>query len=166
MFKAFNKTPLKASYLSMSIALAAMVACANASANTFEIEHLPKMQNASNLTLSADGKHTAYTVSKPRDMVAGDKDGSADSHLYVITGSGNPVSFVSASGSVSALQFSRDGSTLFFKTKREDDKVSSLYSISLAGGEAQKRFEFETAIGDYAVSNDGKTLFFVAKEKE
>jgi dipeptidyl aminopeptidase/acylaminoacyl peptidase len=166
MFKAFNKTPLKASYLSMSIALAAMVACANASANTFEIEHLPKMQNASNLTLSADGKHTAYTVSKPRDMVAGDKDGSADSHLYVITGSGNPVSFVSASGSVSALQFSRDGSTLFFKTKREDDKVSSLYSISLAGGEAQKRFEFETAIGDYAVSNDGKTLFFVAKEKD
>lgn len=166
MFKAFKILPLKASCISIAIAVAGTFASATASANTFEIEHLPKMHNAANVTLSPDGKNTAYTVSNPRDMVAGDKDGNADSHLYVITGSGKPVSFVSANGSVSALQFSGDGNTLFFKTKREDDKFSSLYSIALAGGEAQKQFEFETAIGDYAVSKDGNTLFFVAKEKD
>lgn len=166
MFEAFNKTPLKASYLSLSIALFGTLASTNLSANTFEIEHLPKIQNAANVTLSPDGKNTAYTVSKPRDLVAGDKDGSADSHLYLIAGNSKPISFVSAKGSVSALQFSSDGNTLFFKTKRDDDKFSSLYSISLAGGEAKKQFEFEAAIGDYAVSKDGNTLFFVAKEKE
>ena len=134
-------------------------------ANTFEIEHLPKIRHAGNITVSQDDALTAYTVSVPRDILAGDEDGRPDSYLYVIRGSGEPKLFVSGQGSISGLQFSPDRSVLYFKSKREGDKNTALYAISMAGGEAQKRFEFETGIGDYRVSNDGSTLHFVATEK-
>ena len=158
------KTVFKASIIAASIALAGFTSAAE----SFEIEHLPKVKHAGNITVSADGKHTAYTVSNPRDMLAGDKDGSADTHLYVIGNGKNakPVKFIGNKDGVSSLQFSADGETLFFKSKREDDKMTSLYSISMSGGEALKRFEFETSIGDYAVSDDGSTLYFVAREKQ
>lgn len=151
------------------LSLAAVFAIGMASsvnANTFEIEHLPKMQNAANITLSPNGEVTAYTVSKPRDLLAGDKDGSADTHLYVINGDDEPFAFISSKGSVSSLQFSADNSALFFKSKRDDDKHTALYGISLAGGEAKQIFKFETAIGDYALSDNGNRLLFVAKEKD
>lgn len=157
---------LKAPYRATLLAAALATISWTATADTFEIEHLPQLQNAGNVTVSPDGKNTAYTLSKPRDMVGGDEDGRADSHLYIIADNGKPARFIGSKGSVSALQFSADSNTLFFKTKREDDKHTSLYSISLNGGEATNRFSFETSIGDYAVSKDGQTLYFVAKPKD
>lgn len=154
--------PFKSTLLGATMALSSVVA----NANTFEIEHLPKVQHASNITVSQDGMLTAYTVSSPRDILAGDEDGRADTHLYIIRGTGEPVRFIGGHGSISALQFSSDKSTLYFKTKRDGDENISLYSIALAGGEAQKRFEFDTNIGDYRVTNDGSTLHFVATEKD
>lgn len=154
--------PFRAPLLAASLALA----LGSASAKTFEIEHLPKVKNAGNVTVSADGKNTAYTLSNPRDIGAGDKDASADTHLYLIRGDNEPVAFVTSGGNVSALQFSADGKHVYFKAKRKDDKESSLYSIALAGGEAQKQFEFETSIGDYVISQDGNTLYFVARAKD
>ncbi|MDT0596497.1 S9 family peptidase [Glaciecola petra] len=156
------KIPFKQSLLAGFLASSAI----SVNANTFEIEHLPKMQSAGNITVSPNGKVSAYTVSTPRDIMAGDKDGRADSHLYMIIDDADPIKFIGGHGSVSALQFSNDGKTLYFKTKRDDDKNTALYSISLSGGEASKVFEFETAMGDYAMSADGQSLYFVAKEKD
>lgn len=156
-----QKIPFKATLLCAAISMASFAAASK----TFEIEHLPQVQNAGNLTVSKDGNLTAYTVAAPRDVVAGDEDGTADTHLYIIRGNSEPVKFIGGHGSISALQFSPDRSVLYFKSKREGDKNTSLYSIALAGGEAQKRFEFETSIGDYRVTNDGSTLHFVASEK-
>ena len=133
---------------------------------SFEIEHLPKVKNAGNVVLSQDGKLTAYTLSNPRDMVAGDEDGRPDTHMYLIRGDDAPVLFVSAKGGVSGIQFSHDGKHIFFKSKRDGDEHTALYSIASDGGEAVKRFEFDTSIGDYALSKDAKTLYFVAKEKD
>ena len=166
MKKAINGSVFRATAIALAMSTAGLMSATNALANTFEIEHLPKVQHAGNITLSPNGDVTAYTVSKPRDILAGDEDGRADSHLYVINEKGAPVSFISAKGSVSSLQFSSDSNTIYFKTKRDGDKTTSVYSISLAGGEAKKVFEFETSIGDYALSKDGSTLFFVAKEKD
>ncbi|WP_100657636.1 alpha/beta hydrolase family protein [Alteromonas flava] len=145
----------------------AMAAVSNASAAaTFKIEHLPQVKHAANITVAPNGEVTAYTLSNPRDMLAGDKDGRADSHIYVLREGKEPQLFVGGEGSVSGLQFSADSDTLFFKTKREGDENTALYSISLSGGEATKRFEFDTAIGDYAVSADLSKLYFVARPKD
>ncbi len=135
-------------------------------AASFEIEHLPQVQHAGNITVAPNGEVTAYTLSQPRDLIAGDGDGRADTHIYIIRDDEAPALFVGGHGSVSGLQFSADSNTLFFKTKRDGDKNTSLYSIALAGGEAQKRYEFETGIGDYTVAADGSTLYFVARPKD
>lgn len=170
MFKATFTAPFKATLIAGALALAPHALAAASTPNTFEIEHLPLVKHAGNVTVSPDGKTTAYTLSNPRNMVAGDEDGTADTHLYVIHSKGKdkntPVRFIGNKDSVSALMFSADNDTLFFKSKRDDDKNTALYSISMMGGEAEKRFEYETSIGDYAVSGDGKTLYFVAREKD
>ena len=133
---------------------------------TFQIEHLPQLKSAGNLTLSPNGETVAYTVSAPRDILAGDKDGRADTHLYIIKGKGAPTLFIGGEGSISSLQFNANGDTLYFKSKRGDDEHTALYSISMNGGEPQKVYSYETALGDYAVSNDGNALYFVAGAKD
>ncbi|MGB3726469.1 MAG: S9 family peptidase [Glaciecola sp.] len=158
-----QKIATQTSYLALSLGIA--LSSASAYAEQFAIEHLPMLQNAGNITVSSDGDYTAYTLSQPRDVLNGDDDGRADTHLYVIPEKGEPVSFVGSKGSVSGLQFSADNKRLYFKTKRDGDKFTSLYAISLAGGEAQKVFSFETSIGDYEVAANN-TLYFVAKEKD
>jgi dipeptidyl aminopeptidase/acylaminoacyl peptidase len=55
---------------------------------------------------------------------------------------------------------------IHFMSRRGDDKTTSLYGISLSGGEAKKIFSHTTSLGDYALSPDGETLYFVASEKK
>nr|WP_136252757.1 S9 family peptidase [Ningiella ruwaisensis] len=155
----------QASVVAAAISMAFATSAVHAK-ESFEIEHLPKVQHAANVTVSPDGKITAYTLSVPRDILAGDEDGTPDTHLYVIREGQKPLMFAGGHGSISGLQFSSDNKHLFFKSKRGDDKHTSLYSIALSGGEAQKRFAFETDIGDYEVAPDNQTLYFVALSKD
>ena len=134
-------------------------------ADNFEIEHLPKVKHAGNVTVSPDGELTAYTLSVPRDVLAGDKDGRPATHLYIMQGDKPATLFSSAAGGFSNLQFSRDSNTLFFTAKRDDDKHTKLYSISMAGGEAVSRFTFDSDIKAYEVDADN-TLFFIAQPKK
>jgi hypothetical protein len=125
------KAPFKATLIATALVFSGLTVAAE----TFEIEHLPLVKNSGNITVSPDGSISAYTLSNPRDMVVGDEDGTADTHLYVMSSKGKAknqsVRFIGNKGSVSALHFSADSETLFFKTKREDDENTSLYSISL-----------------------------------
>ena len=130
----------------------------------FTIEHLPKVQHAGNLTVAPNGKLSAYTLSVPRNMVAGDEDGRADTHLYILDEKGNNRLFIGGESSISSLSFNRASDTVYFRSKRDDDTHTSLYAISVNGGEAYKVFGFETAIGDYEIVDD--TLYFVAKAKD
>ncbi len=131
-----------------------------------EIEDLAKIENAGNLTVAPDGKTLAYTVAKYPDLHAGDEDGSSKSSLYVVRAGEEPVKFTTSESSVSGVQFSSDGSMIYFRSSRGDDENTSLYGISLSGGEAKKLFEHSTGISDYAISQDGETLFFVAAEED
>ena len=112
------------------VAAAVSLASTQSFANTFEIEHLPNVKHAGNVTVSVDGTLTAYTLSVPRDLIAGDDDGRADTHLYLLRENQSPVKFIGGQGSISGLQFSADGKELFFKTKRKGDDNTALYSIS------------------------------------
>ena len=107
--------------ISASPALAHNHSVKSAEKAPFTIDHLTHMANAGNITVSPDGSVTAYTVSKPRNLIAGDDNGSPDTHLYVIrtvNGSqGEPVQFIGTQGSISALTFSANGEYIFFKPK-------------------------------------------------
>lgn len=142
------------------------IATAPALAAPMEIHDIAKIQNAGNLTVAPDGQTIAYTVSKYPDLHAGEDDGGSNSQLYIMRPDAAPVLFTTAERSVSGLQFSPDGQTVYFRTRRGDDKHNALYAISLSGGEATQVFRHETSLGDYAIAPDGDTLFFVATEKD
>lgn len=148
-----------------AVALSALSA-ASADARPMEIEDLPDISHAGNLAVSPDGSAIAYTVGAPRNVLDGDENGRQDVHLYVIRDGGAPVKFIGGEGSVSGVQFALDGQSVVFRSKREGDKHTSLYSISLAGGEAKKLFGHSAAIGDYDFSPDGSRLYFVATDKK
>ena len=131
-----------------------------------EIEDVAKQVNAGNVTVSASGDVVAYTISTPRDLAAGDKDGTADTHLYLIRDGGESALFVGGEGGIYGLQFGPKSEYVYFRKKREGDKKTALYAISMAGGEATKVFEHVENIGDYAISPDGATLYFVSKDKD
>ena len=147
------------------VSLAAL-ATAPALAAPMKIEDVSKIRHAGALVVSPGGETVAYTVSVPRNIIRGDEDGPSDTHLWVIRGDGDPVRYIGGEGRMSGLQFAPDGSALHFRARRDGDDNTALYAISLAGGEAEKVFEFETSLGDYAVSPDGGTLYFVATEKD
>jgi len=157
---------MRMTYRLATLVSVAALATLPAIARPMEIEDVSKIQNAGNLTVSNDGTAVAYTVSVQRDLLAGDKDGSADSHVYVMRDGGDPILFIGGEGPKSNLQFSPTGDALHFRSKRDGDKAVSLYAISMSGGEAKKVFEHEKPIGDYAISPDGGTLYFLATEKD
>jgi len=138
---------------------------AAAMASPMEIEDIGKIQNAGNLTVAPDGETIAYTVSKYPDLLEGEKDGGAMSQLYVMRPGSEPILYTSSKGRVSRVHFSPDGDKIYFLTRRDGDKTNSLYAISLSGGEAKKVFSHATSIGDYAISSDAESLYFVATEK-
>lgn len=149
-----------------STAAITIMAASPALAAPMEIEDIGKIQSAGNLTVAPDGQTIAFTVSKYPDIIGKEKDGSAKSSLYLKRTDAEPVLFAAGDNSISRPHFSPDGQTVYFLTRRGEDKQSSLYSISLSGGEATKVFSHETSIGDYAISPDGNTLYFVATEKD
>jgi dipeptidyl aminopeptidase/acylaminoacyl peptidase len=131
-----------------------------------DISDIPKIQNAGNLIVAPDGATIAYTVSKLPDLQAGDDDGTAKSQLFVKKPNADPIMFTTDKDSVGGLTFSPDGGTLYFLTRRDDDKTNGLYGISLSGGEAKKVFQHDTNIGDYAIAPDGGSVYFVAQKKK
>lgn len=149
-----------------SFVSALAIATAPALAAPMEIEDISKIQNAGNLTVAPDGETIAYTVSKYPDLHAGDKNGRASSQLFVMGLDETPVLFTTAKGSIGSPRFSPDGETVYFLTRRGEDKTNGLYAISLSGGEAKMVFQHGTNIGDYAIAPDGETVYFVAKEKD
>lgn len=148
------------------VSVAALATATPALARPMDVSDLASIRHAGNLVVSPDGSTVAYTISVPRDVLAGEDDGAADTHLYVIRGNTAPELFIGGHGSISGVSFAPDSSAIHFRTRRDGDENTSLYSISLSGGEATKVFEFETGIGDYAVSPDGETLYFVARPKD
>lgn len=141
------------------------LAAAPALARPMEIDDLAEIERAAELALSPDGETIAYTLSAPRDVMAGEPDGLARTSIYVIRGDGVPERFVGGDAPISGLQFSPDGAKLHFVSQRGEAEVNSLYEIALVGGESREVFTHSASIGDYAVSPDGATLYFVATDK-
>src|SRR5690606_35518163 len=91
------------------------------------------LKSINSATLSGDGQVTAFTRVSPRTPYV-DDDGGAFIELFTVRGEAEPVAFISNKTPVSAIQF--HGDSIYFLSKRGDDKFTSLYKISTSGGEA------------------------------
>lgn len=117
------------------------------------------------VAISDNGDYTAFTRNRPRDPYTED-DGKSHVELFLLDSKGNERPFVTGEVRVSQIQFSGDNRSVYFLSKRGDDKFTSLYRIAIDGGEAEKVLSHSSNISGYALSKDGKSLAFLAKPAE
>lgn len=120
------------------------------------------LKTINSAAVSADGQLTAFTRVTPRTPYV-DDDGSAFIELFTVRGEAAPIAYISNKTPVSAIQF--HGDSIYFISKRGDDKYTSLYKIATSGGEAQRVFAHSNNIVSYALSSDGRYLAFRARSK-
>ncbi len=124
-----------------------------------------RIENVSEVAMSPDGQHIAYTLSVPREL-GSDDNGSAWSELHVCDLSGKSRPFITGEVSIRRIQWKPDGSAISFVAKRGDDKHGSIYAIPIDGGEAKRIVSHETGIGSYEWDHSGEHIAFVATEKK
>ena len=128
-----------------------------------DIAHLEYVTGAE---MSPDGKHIAYLLAVPRRPLQ-DDDGSAWYELHVMdrqTGVTRP--FITGEVSISSPQWSPDGKSIYYTSKRSDDKMKSLYRIPIDGGESVRVLGTPTSMGSFDISDDGNHVAFLAKEEQ
>lgn len=126
------------------------------------VEQLMKVKSVSDVALSADGNHLAYTVRHPKDPKT--KNETSDEHLYVYNTNEDTKTPFYTRGDVNSVHFRPDYGTITFTARPEGAKVYGLYEISLDGGEAQKLYEFDRSIRSYDWASNGNKLVFTASE--
>ena len=125
-------------------------------------EQIAKMKSVTSVALSPSGTHVAYTVSHPANPF--EENRPASNHLFVYdleSGSETPYNTDSSVGSV---KFRPKSGTITFLTRKENDATTSLYEMSLNGGEARKIFSFDQSISNYWWASDGDHFTFTASE--
>ncbi|HNO77792.1 MAG TPA: S9 family peptidase [Phycisphaerae bacterium] len=137
----------------------------DASAAGMTAKDVARIENVSEVAMSPDGQHIAYTLSVPREL-GSDDNGSAWSELHVCDLSGKSRPFITGEVSIHRIQWKPDGSAISFVAKRGDDKHGAIYAIPIDGGEAKKIVGHETGIGSYDWDHSGEHIAFIATEKK
>ncbi|MDN7125548.1 prolyl oligopeptidase family serine peptidase [Pseudidiomarina terrestris] len=132
----------------------------SASARDISLTETVTTQSINSVAISDDGQVAAFTRVSPRTPYV-DDDGGSFVELFVVRGENEPVPFISDKQGVSDVSI--HGDFIYFTSKRDGDDHTSIYKISLNGGEAQKVFEHENGIYTYALSADGRYLAFTAR---
>lgn len=123
---------------------------------------IAKLQTVSQVVMHEDGKMAAYTVSVPADPLVENKPAAYRLYLLDIAEE-RSIPMVTA-GSVRSVAFRPKHESITFLAKREGDKATRLYEISLNGGEAQPLYTYKNAISGYHWSPDGEHIAFYSSE--
>ncbi|MGM0547345.1 MAG: prolyl oligopeptidase family serine peptidase [Bacteroidota bacterium] len=121
-----------------------------------------KIKQVNEVAVAPSGEKAIYTLQVPADPTKENKP--AENHLYLadlVDGDSTP--FITTM-SISNIAFRPDYNTVSFLGKRSSDEKTSLYEISMAGGEAQKLYSFKTPIADYEWASDGEHIAFMAED--
>lgn len=128
------------------------------------IDDLARIHHVGTALVSPDGQRVAYTLSEPRDIAAGDENGTSRTRLYVTDGPDREIRFSSGEGGLSNLTWDRDGDILF-TAKRGDDTTTGIYELPGTGGEARRLFGHTTDISDFEIGPRGEYVWFIAAPK-
>src|SRR3989441_2857597 len=123
------------------------------------IDDLLTVKSAGGAQISPDGKWIAYTVN------SGDfkQDAFISQVWLVASDSGKTFQLTRGEKSSTTPKWSPDGQWLAFLSNRGEDK-NQIFLINPLGGEAQQLTKSETAINNFALSEDGKTIAYTATE--
>lgn len=138
---------------------------AQAANAVFAPRDVASAQNVLSAVVSPDGGCVAYTLAVPRNPLAGD-NGPASSELHVVDAKGQSRPFVTGQVSVGDVQWTPDGRSIAFLSRRGAASTTDLYTIAVDGGEARRVIALDTDIRAAEYSADGQWLALLAAEPQ
>jgi dipeptidyl aminopeptidase/acylaminoacyl peptidase len=121
-----------------------------------------QMEQVNEIAISPSGDKAIFTLSVQADPTEENKPASY--HLYLADLSSDRIAPYVTAMSVNNIDFRPNYNSVTFLGSRSSDEPTSLYEISLDGGEAQKIFSFGNAIASYSWAPDGSHLAFIAED--
>lgn len=121
-----------------------------------------KIQTVTSAIISEDGQFVVYTLSVPADPFKENKP--AQSKLYLYDVKSKMSRPLVTQGSVRGVSLRPGHNSITFLNRREGDKHTSIYELSLLGGEAQNIYSFERSISSYQWNADGTKILFSARD--
>ncbi|MGB9664513.1 MAG: TolB family protein, partial [Ignavibacteria bacterium] len=135
----------------------------------FTLEEQFKLEYPASISVSKDGKYTAFNIRKP-DF----NQSKWISQLYLLKNQTKEIRQLTTHPSgVGIFSFSPDGKFVYFVSSREfqsdDGKVvkgeRQLWRISIEGGEAEHFIRLPNGVDEFTFSNDGKYLALLSDEE-
>src|SRR5262245_13484553 len=131
--------------------------------NLFTPHHVAKLRMVTSAVISPDGAQVAYILGVPRQLPK-EKDGLAWAELHVVDSNGTNTPFITGQVNIDSIDWTPDGKSISFLTKRDGEPFKSLYVIPVRGGESRKVQSHGSDIQGYSWSPDGKQVAFLATE--
>jgi len=129
--------------------------------NTISIDHLEDYIWLNNPQFSPNGEQVAFTK-----RIANFDDNRYENSLYVYDLKSKKLQQLTNDRyGVRSLNWLSNGSHITFLAKSED-KTTQVFKIKPSGGKIEQITHHETSIVTYALSPDGSTLAFMAKDKK
>lgn len=132
-------------------------------ATPMSLESLTKLRSVKHVSLSPDGDHIAYLVSRPRRL-GDDQSGKNWSELYVLDGKGNVRPFITGGNYLASLKWDAESRHLWFLAKLRGDEFFSLYQMPISGGEARKVVSHKNNVLGFNLDETGQKILFWAKQ--
>ncbi|MBT8220113.1 MAG: S9 family peptidase [Bacteroidia bacterium] len=121
-----------------------------------------KIQSVTSAIMSDDGTYVIYTLSVPADPFKENKRAQSKLYLYDVgTMTSRPLV---TQGSVFGVAIRPGHESITFLNRRDGDANTSLYELSLKGGEAQNIMSYDQSITSYQWNHDGSMLLFSSRE--
>ena len=146
--------------VSLSLAAAASPAHADTAPHGLQPRELASMDRYSAPTLSPDGRVVVF-AKRVVDFDANKSSTSLWVENLATRDSAPPRRLTPEGWSVNTPRFSPDGKTVYFLSAKSGSQ--QLYAIPVSGGSPRQVTSFDSDIGDYKLSPDGKRVAFNAE---
>ncbi|MCH8487178.1 MAG: S9 family peptidase [Candidatus Cyclonatronum sp.] len=151
--------------LSAAGSIPAMQATAQAQAPGLTAEDVVSVRTVSAAVMSPDGRHVAYTVTRPPLEDANQARSTVE--LFIIPeAGGEAVPVISYPLSASAPYWLPDGRLAFTARLSEHSNQVQVYAVNASGENIQKLTDAATGVMQFAVSADGSTLIYRSRDAE
>jgi dipeptidyl aminopeptidase/acylaminoacyl peptidase len=120
------------------------------------------IRQATDAQISPDGSRIVFQVARPR--AADEKPGAAIPELWLVPAGGEPTRFTTSEGGESSAQWSPDGRTIAFLSRRPGSEHTQVHLISADGGEARRLTNAENSVVAFKWSADGKWIAYTVTD--